>query len=192
MPANRRVLPADGTDRPSFLPIRRRVAVAAAGAGLALLLGATRPAAAQTRLAVDGSAGWVGFPDDGYLVSELLAGTAVRISLTPRLAVGPELTFVSGDGHSHLILTGNLTFDLRRPAASPRATPFLVVGAGLFQTREQLFTGPYTSREGAFTAGGGVRASVGERGTIGVEARMGWEAHLRLNAVVGWRLGGAP
>lgn len=126
-------------------------------------------------------------------MGELLAGTAVRIPLTPRLAVGPELTFVSGDGHSHLILTGNLTFDVRRPSTRPRATPFLVVGAGLYQTREQLLAGgPYTSREGAFTAGGGVRVPAGERGTVGVEARMGWEAHLRLNAVFGWRLGGGP
>lgn len=156
---------------------------------------AVRPAIAQSRLAVDGSAGWIGFPDDGYLVSEILAGAAARYYVGPRLAVGPELVFVQGDSHSHLILTGNVSLDLRgswrgRP---PRVTPFLVVGAGLYQTREQLLAGgPFTSREGAFTAGGGVRTPVGTRGTVGLEVRMGWEAHLRLNAVFGWRLGAAP
>lgn len=43
----------------------------------------------------------------------------------------------------------------------------------------------------AFTAGGGVRVPAGARGTFGLEARMGWEAHLRVNAVFGWRLGPA-
>ena len=34
-----------------------------------------------------------------------------------------------------------------------------------------------------------MRGGTGEHGTIGIEARMGWEAHLRVNAVVGWRFG---
>lgn len=162
-----------------------------------LLLAVDSPVGAQTRPApaVDVSAGWVGFPDDGYLVSEALAGAAARYYVRPRLAIGPEVAFIQGDGHSHLMLTGNVFFDLRRPdrGRAPRVTPFLVLGGGLYQTRETLLArGPYTSREGAFTAGGGVRVPVGERGTVGVEARMGWEAHLRLNAVFGWRFGGAP
>jgi len=159
---------------------------------LGLWLAAPQPVLAQTRTALDVSAGWMGFPDDGYLVNERLVGAAARLALTPRLAIGPELIFVSGDEHSHLILTGNLTFDIRASSPRPRVTPFLVAGAGLYQTREQLFTGAYTSREGAFTLGGGVRVPVGDRGTVGVEARIGWEAHLRVNAVFGWRLGSTP
>lgn len=185
----------DTASNPS-MPIRRPFRLrAAACAGLALLLRLAHPAVAQSRLAVDTSAGWIGFPDDGYLVSETLVGAAARYYVGSRLAVGPELVFIQGDGHSHLVLTGNLSFDLRRSGSgrTPRATPFVVVGAGLYQTREQFLSGgPYTSREGAFTAGGGVRASVGKRGTVGVEARMGWEAHLRVNAVFGWRLGVSP
>ena len=157
----------------------------------ALCLACALPVAAQTRASLDVSGGWMGFPDDGYLANEVLAGTALRIGVTPRLAVGPELVYVRGEGHSHLILTGNLTFDLRAPDARPRATPFLVAGGGLYQTRTPFFGETFTSREGAFTAGGGVRVPAGDRGTLGVEARMGWEAHLRVNAVFGWRLGPA-
>lgn len=156
---------------------------------LPLLAGA---AAAQDRPspALDLSAGWVGFGDDG-IVNEGMVGGAGRFYLSPRLALGPELLYIGCSNHSHLVLTGNLTFDLIAPTGghAPVVTPFLVVGGGMFQTRESFFGEDYTHTEGAFTAGGGVRASVGERVTVGVDARIGWEAHLRVNGVVGIRLG---
>ena len=43
--------------------------------------------------------------------------------------------------------------------------------------------------EGAFTAGGGVRAFASDRVTVGIDARVGWELHLRVNGFVGVRLG---
>jgi hypothetical protein len=73
---------------------------------------------------------------------------------------------------------------------APLVTPFVVVGAGLFQTRESFLDNEtFTSSEGAFTAGGGVRGPIGERMMLGVEARVGWELHVRVNAVVGVCLG---
>jgi hypothetical protein len=140
--------------------------------------------------ALDLSAGWVGFADDG-IVSEGLFGAAGRIYLSPRVALGPELLFISGQNHSHLVLTGNLTFDFVAPKAgrAPAVTPFLVVGGGLYQTRESFFDQNLTHSEGAFTVGGGIRAAVGDRVTVGVDARMGWEPHIRINGVVGVRLG---
>ena len=152
----------------------------------------TDVAAAQDRPSptLDLSAGWVGFADDG-IVSEGLVGGASRIYLSPRVAVGPELLFISGENHSHLVLTGNLTFDVIAPKSgrSPPLTPFLVVGGGMYQTRESFFNEDYTHTEGAFTVGGGIRAAVGDRVTVGVDARMGWEPHIRINGVVGVRLG---
>ena len=59
----------------------------------------------------------------------------------------------------------------------------------MFQTRESFFTGTLTSREGTFTAGGGVRSLVGNRVSVGVDARVGWELHLRLTGMVGLQLG---
>lgn len=141
--------------------------------------------------ALDLSAAWVGFADDG-IVNETALGGGGRFYLSPRIAVGPELLFISGENHSHFVLTGNLTVDLRAPAAggSGRAvTPFLVAGGGMFQTRESFFGEDVTHTEGAFTAGGGVRAAVSDRVTLGFDARIGWEAHLRLGGVVGVRLG---
>jgi hypothetical protein len=140
--------------------------------------------------AVDLAAGWVGFADDG-IVSEGLVGGAARWYLLPRIGVGPEVVYVHGTNHSHLVVTGNVTWDLRAPTnGRPRAvTPFLVAGGGVFQTREHFFNGTYTSSEGAFTAGGGVRALVADRVTLGFEVRAGWEPHIRINGLIGLRLG---
>ena len=131
-----------------------------------------------------------GFADDG-VVSESLVGGAVRLYLGPRLSIGREVVYIHGDNHGHLMVTGNATWDLLAPTNGrlPSMTPFFVVGGGVFQTRERLSSGSFTSSEGAFTAGGGVRAVVSDRVTIGADARIGWELHLRVSGLVGLRLG---
>jgi len=136
--------------------------------------------------AAEFSAGWVGFADDG-IVSEGMVGGAVRWYVSPRVGVGPEVLFIAGSNHSHFVLTGNVTVDLLSPVnGRPRAiTPFVLAGGGLFRTRETFRNGPFTSTEGAFTAGGGVRARPGDHVTFGVDARIGWELHLRVNGFVG-------
>jgi hypothetical protein len=150
------------------------------------------PANAQGRPApaAELAAGWVGFADDG-IVSETLIGGAARVYVLPRVGLGPEVLYLHGARHSHLVVTANVTWDLFAPLnRRPRpVTPFFVVGGGLFQTRETFPSGDFTSSEGAFTAGGGVRALAGDHITIGIDARVGWEMHLRVNGTVGVRLG---
>ena len=148
---------------------------------------ALAPAAAQDRPApaVEVAVGWVGFADDG-IVSETLFGGAGRWYLSPRIAIGPEIGYIGGQNHSHLELTGNLTSDV---LADRTVTPLLFVGGGLFQTRESFPSGGFTSNEGAFTLGGGVRISAGDRVMIGLDTRIGWEAHLRINGTIGVGLG---
>lgn len=152
------------------------------------------PAAAQDRPAPVGefAAGALFFADDA-VVTEGFVGGAGRLYLSPRISIGPEVAFISGDNHSHVMLTGNVTFDLVRPAnGRPRTvTPFAVVGGGLFRTSENFPNNRVsTHTEGSFTAGGGVRALVSNRVVAGVEARVGWETHIRLNGFVGVRFGG--
>lgn len=171
---------------------QRAVGTLLRAAALALLsLPMAHPVGAQDRPrpTAEFAAAWVGFADDG-VVSEGLIGGAGRWYLRPRVSVGPEVVYIRGNNHRHLIATGNVTWDLRAPTRGPSSiTPFVVVGAGLFQTRETFFSRPFTSNEGAFTAGGGVRANVSDRVTIGVDARVGWELHLRVGGVMGIRLG---
>ena len=167
----------------------RRLAVVALALSVFPMTGL---AAAQDRPgpAAEFAAGWVGFADDG-IVSEGLVGGAARWYLLPRISVGPEVVYIRGDNHSHLIVTGDVTFDVFAPTRDrPRqVTPFLVVGAGVFQTRESFSTGTFRSTEGAFTGGGGVRALVSDRVTVGVDVRVGWELHVRVNGSIGFRLG---
>jgi hypothetical protein len=177
------------------MPTRRRILLAVrAAVGLFALLAAPMSAVAVAQgrpaPAVEFSAGWVGFADDG-IVSESLVGAAARLYLLPRISVGPEVVYIRGANHSHLIATGNLTWDLFSPVNSRqrRVTPFFVAGGGMFQTRDSFLSGTFTSREGAFTAGGGVRGLVGDRVLMGVDARIGWETHIRLTGMIGLRLG---
>ena len=160
---------------------------------LALTLSGTlaRSVSAQQRPspAAELALGALMFADD-IVVTEGLVGGTTRFYVSPRISVGPEIAFIQGERHSHLMLTGNLTVDLVTPrnGTSAVVTPFIVAGAGLFRTRE-LFPGNdvFSSNEGAFTAGGGVRALVGDRILVGAEARIGWELHIRLNGLVGVR-----
>ena len=144
-----------------------------------------RSASAQERPgpAVEFEAGALLFADDG-VVTEGFVGGSARIYILPRISLGPEIAFIRGDNHNHLMVRGNVTFDLVTPVkGDPRlVTPFVVVGAGLFQTHESFLDNEtFTSREGAFTAGGGVRGLIGERMMLGVEARVSF---LKSNAVV--------
>ncbi len=171
--------------------ISKLVMIGAAGAML-LASPLVARAAAQERPApvVEFGVAWIGFPDDG-LVSESAGAGAVRFYASPRLSLGPEITFIQGEHHSHLVATGNVTFDVLGPSngQAPRVTPFLVAGGGVFQTREQFVSGRFTSSEGAFTVGGGVRGLVTRRVIVGVDARIGWELHIRVSGMVGVRLG---
>jgi hypothetical protein len=132
------------------------------------------------------SIGWVGFADDG-IVSETMVGGTVRFYLTPRVSVGPEVVYIKGSSHSHLMVTGNVTYDVLEPVRGrPRlVTPYLVAGGGVFQTRDEFRGETFKSNEGAFTAGGGLRAVAEDRVIVGVEARVGWELHLRVNGFLG-------
>ena len=155
----------------------------------ALLMAAmlTAPLAAearQMRPAIDLTGAWVGFADD-VTVSEPLFGGAVRWPLTPRLSIGPEVVYIQGDNHDHLVVTGNLVFDFR---PNQPLQPFVVAGGGMFRTREEFFDDAVTSAEGAFTAGGGVRARISDRVSVGVDARIGWELHVRIGGLVAIQL----
>ena len=159
-----------------------------------LVVAAAAPASAQDRPApaVELAAGVLNFADDG-IVTEGMFGGAARFYLLPRVSIGPEVAFVDGDRHSHLMLTGNLTYDFLGPVnGRPRTvTPFVVVGGGLYRTRESFFgTETFTHNEGAFTAGGGVRALLGRSVIVGGDVRIGWELHVRLAGFVGVQFGG--
>jgi hypothetical protein len=160
-----------------------------AGLTLALTIASFLPAHAQARLApvIEATAGWAGFLDESVIHHALL-GSAARFYLSPRFSVGPELTYMVGPGDDRdLTVTGNVMFDVLAPTATGprRVTPFLVAGGGLFRHTDRFQRGTFSSTEGAFTLGLGVRAWTTRRTYVAMDARLGWEAHLRLAATVG-------
>ena len=115
------------------------------------MLGLARPGSAQERPApvAEVHGGTLLFADNS-VVKENFIGGAGRFYVLPRLSVGPEIAYIRGTRHSHLMLTGNLTFDLLGSTSGrpPRVTPFIVAGAGLFQTREQFPGGDLHAHRG--------------------------------------------
>jgi len=158
---------------------------------LALLLTAGSALAQSTDArpapALEFLAGYAGFADDAT-IDHGIVGAAGRVYLTPRLAVGPEFVYMRGPGSDRdLFLTGNLTFDVLPPrfGRPRRVTPFLVAGGGFFQHSDRFGAFDFTSYEGAFTAGGGVRGWVTRRVYALADFRLGWELHARINAGIG-------
>jgi len=137
--------------------------------------------------AVEFLAGYAGFVDDATIDHGVIGGAA-RVYLTPRVAVGPELVYMRGPNSDRdLFLTGNLTFDVLPPQnGKPRGvTPFLVAGGGFFQHSDRFGASEFTSYEGAFTAGGGVRGWMTDRFYVLADVRFGWELHARVNGGIG-------
>jgi hypothetical protein len=159
-------------------------------AGVAAFVVALAPSAfAQSgrTAAAEGIVGYAGFIDDATIHHSVLGGAA-RWYLLPRVAVGPELVYMKGPGDDRdVVLTGNVTFDLL--SRTRAVTPFLVVGGGIFRHSDRFGGETFSSTEGSFTGGGGVRIPIGERLYVAPEFRIGWEPHYRLSVAVGWRFG---
>jgi len=135
----------------------------------------------------EGALGWAGFADEG-IIPHTLAGASWRGYVTRYISGGPELQFMTGPGTDRdLLLTGNVMVDILAPTTDRpgRTTPFVALGGGLFLNSQGVGSESYSSSEGAFTAGVGVREWTTDRVFIAVDARIGWEPHVRLAAVVG-------
>lgn len=162
----------------------RCIIVAAFAVGLAGNVSAQE----RPRPAVEATGGWVGFLDDS-IVSDPLVGGGLRWYVSPRLSVGPEVTYMIGRVSDNLMITGNVVFDLVSPrAATPwPAVPYVVGGAGINQYSQSF--GPFTRRSNgwAFTGGGGVRIRVNDRIYVAPEFRFGFELHMRATGTLGVR-----
>ena len=160
------------------------------GLALAIALIAAAPAAAQTnrpRGAIEALAGHAGFADDATIEHSVFGG-AGRVYVTPRLSVGPEITYMRGPGDDRdWFVLGNLTFDLLRPKAGrpPRVSPFLIAGGGFSTHSDRFVSGTFRSSEGAFAAGGGTRVHITDRIYAMADFRIGWELHYRVTGGVG-------
>jgi hypothetical protein len=125
-------------------------------------------------------------------------GAGARWFVGPRLAIGPEVTYLTGEfddlGASHLSVTGNITFDVLREGNKRRVVPYVVAGGGYLRQRTLVGRGPQTpglrpfiSSEGTVSAGLGARVALGSRVFVAPEFRLGWEPETRIGVIVGIR-----
>lgn len=132
-------------------------------------------------------AGHAGFADDATIEHSVFGG-AGRIYLTPRISVGPEITYMRGPGEDRdWFFLGNFIYDFRRPQSGrpPLVSPFVIAGGGFFTHSDSVGTGIYTSGEGTFAAGAGTRVHISDRLYVMGDVRFGWEWHYRITGGIG-------
>ena len=145
------------------------------------------PAHAQSFL-VEGGLGGAAFTESSGL-DHVTTSVGARWHLLPRLSIGPEVVYMKGpETDRDLVVTGNVVYDF----GSGGVTPYVLGGAGLYRHSNTLFltntvSETFTSTEGSFTAGGGVRIPFASGWYIAPEARIGWETHVRLQVLAGYR-----
>lgn len=145
------------------------------------------PATPRPAPTLEATGGWAGFLDDD-VIRHGVAGAAARVYVTPRISLGPEVQyFVGPNSDRDLIVSGNVMVDMLAPTAArpKRTTPYLVAGGGLFRHSDRFNGEAFSSSEGAFTGGIGVRTWATDRLFVAADARLGWEAHVRLAVTVG-------
>src|SRR5262245_47745083 len=85
---------------------------------LAAAIACAAPAMAQPirpPASVEFLAGHAGFADDAVIEHGVVGGAA-RFYVTPRISVGPEITYMKGPNTDRdWYFLGNLTWDIRRP-----------------------------------------------------------------------------
>jgi hypothetical protein len=133
------------------------------------------------------SGGWAGFVDDGRIDHGAFGG-GLEWVLTPRIAIGPEVLYMVGpDDDRDLFVLGVARIGIL-PLRS-RVAPFVTAGGGSMTHSDTFYGGQsYSSTEGAFIAGGGVRINASPRVYIAPEFTIGWEPHIRASVTVGIRL----
>ena len=165
----------------------------------ATLCGAAQPVPAQEKPApiIEAVMGRSSFIDEVWDHFTTIGGGA-RIYVTPRLAIGPEVVYLSGEFDareaSNLSVTGNITFDFVRDDRKLRVVPYLAAGGGYLRQRSLVGSGPgstalrpFTSGEGTVSGGVGVRIGLASRVFIAPEFRLGWEPETRIAVMVGIR-----
>ena len=135
------------------------------------------------RTEVTGSAGYLKpFLDE---TGGLAWGGSLRILLTDRLAVRPEV--VGGDiaGYRRVLAVGSVTFDVTNPEAP--AVVYLVGGAGVSHSYHRIIS--YSYDEWTALGGAGIRYRLGSRWTATMEFRVGSDAFPLITGGIGYKFG---
>ncbi|MET0214311.1 MAG: hypothetical protein ABW292_14970, partial [Vicinamibacterales bacterium] len=145
---------------------------------------------------VEAVVGRSGFIDEAWDYFTTLGGGA-RWFVTPRLAIGPEVSYLGGKFEaSSVIITGNITFDFIRDDGRRPVVPYLAAGGGYMREKTLVGTGPgstalapFTSSEATASGGIDARIALGSHVFVAPEFRPGWEPEARIAVTIGIRPG---
>jgi hypothetical protein len=129
--------------------------------------------------------GWAGFADEG-LIHHSAVGVGAEWVPTPHLSVGPELLYMVGPSSDRDLMVLGVARVGILPLRS-RIAPFVTVGGGIMTHTNKFGGQSYSSTEGGFLFGGGVRINASPRVFVAPEFTMGWEPHMRVSVAVGIR-----
>jgi len=133
----------------------------------------------KSRVELRGSAGWIGFPDEG-MINHALAGVSMRFALVKGLGVEPELTYMKGPGEDRdLLLTPVVSYEFGKG----RVRPYALGAVGVLWHRDAFSWGNEVYASGGF----GVRTQINDRWSIAPEFRMGMPVHMQFKVGVGYR-----
>jgi hypothetical protein len=164
-----------------------RILAAVVAAAVTLLIPVSASAQSSAVPSLTFSGGWAGFVDDGRIDHGAFGGGLEWVP-TSRIALGPEVLYMVGPGDDRdLFVLGVARIGIL-PLKS-RVAPFVTLGGGFMTHSDSYYGGQsYSSTEGAFIAGGGVRINASSRVYIAPEFTIGWEPHIRASVSVGIRL----
>jgi hypothetical protein len=158
-----------------------------------------QPVLAQDKPApiVEAFVGRSGFIDEVWDYFSTIGG-GMRVFVTPRLAIGPEVAYLSGEFDaleaSNLIVTAHMTFDIVRDDGRRPVVPYLAAGGGYLRQKTLVGSGPgstalkpFTSSEGTMSAGVGARLALGSQLFVAPEFRLGWAPETRIAVTIGMR-----
>jgi hypothetical protein len=166
--------------------MRVRPVIARLVAFLCLLPAAARAESSAAVPAFTFTAGRADFADDGRIPHGVVGG-GVEWVATRHIALGPEVLYMVGPGEDRdLFVLGVARIGIL-PLHS-RVAPFITGGAGMMTHSNRYGGRPFSSVEGAFVVGGGVRINATPHVYIAPELTMGWEPHLRFSATIGVRI----
>ncbi len=107
-------------------------------------------------------------------------GGALRIAITSRLSLEPEVLRVTGDRFVSWHIFGNVTYAL---STNPRVTPYVVAGIGVNRELDKAID--YHSAATVWNGGVGVRFAVNDRVSFSPEIRFGLATFPRLTVGIG-------
>lgn len=133
------------------------------------------------KVEVKATFGAAGFGDE-LDTPHVVAGGSVRLYLTRRFSVEPELLYMRNGGNDQdYLFTPNVAFDVTDPTG--RVVPYVAGGGGVFHHRGRFFGNDFntgqprvfntSSTTWAATAGGGVKIFLSDRLFIAPDARLG-------------------